>query len=279
MQLQLNPSNGHTMPSPPSDMSVSTKTKVVLVTPALAKEYLKKNRTNNRPLGQRTVQKYAAAMKRGEWELTHEGIGFDLHGHLADGQHRMHAVVESGVACEFMVTFGLSDRAFTVIGQGRSRTAADLLHIADPSLGYVTHLAAIARGMLTSCQTKNQLCTNQDIALHAIDHIETIKQFHPTHSRHPSGVAASFCNAHVVGKVKMDVLVEAQRRLVDLQFNGMDDPLKLLYRRLTEIRSSGAGLVASVTQRYFLTISALRAEKDKRPIKRIYEAEKDWGEK
>ena len=50
-------------------------TSIVNVTPATARAWLKKN-TLNRNLRDETVSKYARDMKEGNWETTHQGIGF-----------------------------------------------------------------------------------------------------------------------------------------------------------------------------------------------------------
>lgn len=55
------------------------KSRVELVTPALAREWLKLN-TRNRPIRQAAVADLAKAIERGEWKVTHQGIGFDENG-------------------------------------------------------------------------------------------------------------------------------------------------------------------------------------------------------
>lgn len=59
---------------------------------------------DNRPLRPSHVQDLAHAMRSGQWRATHESILVDVNGVVADGQHRLHAIVESG--CQALVLLG-----------------------------------------------------------------------------------------------------------------------------------------------------------------------------
>src|SRR5256885_4562153 len=72
------------------------RSRVVTITPKKAAEYLERN-TANRPLSAKTVRDFAAAMRRGEWQVTHQGIAFDTTRALVDGQHRLAAIVQADV--------------------------------------------------------------------------------------------------------------------------------------------------------------------------------------
>ena len=100
------------------------------ITPALAKKLLEKN-TSNRPLSPGHVDTLAAAMTRGEWQLTGESIKISSENVLLDGQHRLHAVVKSGVTIDMVVVENLPPETFHVIDTGaKVRGAADILAIA-----------------------------------------------------------------------------------------------------------------------------------------------------
>jgi len=103
-------------------------TSIVNVTPATARAWLKKN-TLNRNLRDDTVSKYARDMKEGNWETTHQGIGFYDDGTLADGQHRLHAVVRADVPVKFVVTHGIPRHAGQVIDQNAPRMTHDAIRI------------------------------------------------------------------------------------------------------------------------------------------------------
>ena len=94
------------------------------VTPAMAEVWLDKN-TANRPVSDARVATLAAAMKRGEWRLTHQGIAFGADGSLYDGQHRLWAIITSGLDVTLMVTTGLEEGARADIDGQRPRSVAD----------------------------------------------------------------------------------------------------------------------------------------------------------
>src|SRR5256886_7406099 len=104
------------------------RSRVVTITPKKAAEYRQRN-TANRPLSARTVREFAAAMRRGEWRVTHQGIAFDTEGALVDGQHRLAAIVEAEVPVKITVFTEVPDGAFDVLDTGKRRNAADVLAI------------------------------------------------------------------------------------------------------------------------------------------------------
>jgi hypothetical protein len=66
-------------------------------------------------------------MRRGEWRETGEAIKFDENGQLRDGQHRLAAIVRSGITLKMTVVRGVIEEAFDVMDSGRSRSVTDVL--------------------------------------------------------------------------------------------------------------------------------------------------------
>src|SRR5690606_39031073 len=79
----------------------------------------------------------------GAWQITGEAIKFDTNGALADGQHRLSAVVESGASVDMLVVRGVAPEAQTVMDSGAKRTASDALTLVGQKHPAV--LAAAAR--------------------------------------------------------------------------------------------------------------------------------------
>lgn len=115
----------------------------IVVTPKLAAEWLKKN-INNRRLRWTRVKVYADEMKAGRWVLSHQGIAFDEAGNLIDGQHRLHAVIESGVTIEFIVCYQSPSASKTVIDGGGSRTYSDIANWSGKNVERPKDSSAIA---------------------------------------------------------------------------------------------------------------------------------------
>lgn len=81
------------------------------IDPAQAATMLLHN-TRNRPMKPATVNTYAKVMSSGDWTFTGESISFDLRGRLVNGQHRLSAVVKSGVPITVVVVRGVPDSAW-----------------------------------------------------------------------------------------------------------------------------------------------------------------------
>lgn len=103
------------------------------VTPELAERLLSRN-TNNRTVREvgaaRSVDAYARAMLRGEWQLNGESIIISRDGLLNDGQHRLHAVIKSGVGVPMQITFGVDRESRHTVDQGAARSPGDILTMA-----------------------------------------------------------------------------------------------------------------------------------------------------
>lgn len=98
------------------------------ITPERARELLALN-TNNRKINLAVVKRLEEAMKKGHWVFNGDAIRISKSGKLLDGQHRLTAVVGSGITCQMMVISDLPDSVFTTIDTGRQRTVADMIDI------------------------------------------------------------------------------------------------------------------------------------------------------
>ncbi|MYR34420.1 hypothetical protein GTW20_19755 [Nocardiopsis alba] len=115
------------------------------ITPAVATSWLKHLNAKNRPMRMQTVDFYARQLKRGEWQLTHQGIAFDEDGNLLDGQHRLEAIRKSGISAQCMVIRGAPRESFKVLDTGRKRNGRDVLTLDGEK--NTLHLAAALRGL------------------------------------------------------------------------------------------------------------------------------------
>lgn len=110
---------------------VPTKDGWHLITPEIAEAMLLRNAGNRRPT-YGTVLFYARQMIDGDWRKTGQGILIDENGRLLDGQHRLWAVLQTGVAVWLYVVTGIesSGNMFAFIDASKARTAADSLRTA-----------------------------------------------------------------------------------------------------------------------------------------------------
>lgn len=96
--------------------------------PEKARAYLE-FRDGQRPLSRQKVYELAHKMRAGRWQLSQDAIAFDEHGCLINGQHRLQAIVDTGLELPFLVVRGLPESAFAVMDQGKRRSGGDTLAI------------------------------------------------------------------------------------------------------------------------------------------------------
>lgn len=98
------------------------------ITPELAAKYLSLN-NHNRVMSASTARLYAAQMRNGMWKFNGDPIRIASDGTLIDGQHRLQAVVDSGIPMRAVVVTGLPRDVFYTVDVGKKRNAADALSI------------------------------------------------------------------------------------------------------------------------------------------------------
>jgi hypothetical protein len=96
------------------------------ITPSLAAEMLNGN-TRNRRLRRSLVLQYAKDMSAGRWLETHQGIAINCDGTILDGQHRLAAIVESGVTQRMLVARGVPASSQVAMDDHARRSCADAL--------------------------------------------------------------------------------------------------------------------------------------------------------
>lgn len=99
------------------------------MTPEWAHEILKNQNKSNRPVKNTAVAKLLKAIENGEWKLTHQGIAFDWHGNLVDGQHRLIAIAKSGVSVPISMATDCDPSIFIACDIGTARTSGDVLSV------------------------------------------------------------------------------------------------------------------------------------------------------
>lgn len=105
-------------------------------------------RGTNRKAGLGAIREYAAAMLRGEWVLTHQGIAFNEQGELVDGGHRMRAVIlaaetDPTIEVPMLVSFNVPPTAMGAMDIGKRRVPADFLSMEGED--HASYLGGIIR--------------------------------------------------------------------------------------------------------------------------------------
>jgi hypothetical protein len=103
--------------------------KLMTITPAIAAKLLENN-PKNRPLSHMLIARLAKEMREPRWKVNGDMIrltGYNGKGNIIDGQHRLNAVIKSGVTIQSWVMGGLPEDVFNTIDSGKIRNASDTL--------------------------------------------------------------------------------------------------------------------------------------------------------
>lgn len=109
-------------------IDASMNMKIEEITPYYAMKLLEMN-TNNRPINKNIINNYTESMKRGKWQYNGDSIRISKTDCILDGQHRLNAIIKSGLAFQMLVIRGLPDEVFQTIDRGKKRSIGDTLHI------------------------------------------------------------------------------------------------------------------------------------------------------
>jgi hypothetical protein len=152
------------------------------VTPEMAAHWLENANDDNRFLSEPFVARLARDIRAGQWKLTHEGIAFDVHGRLIDGQHRLWAVVQAEIPVRMYVWLNVAPESLMVINIGRPRSLADNLRLSGNCKGVskndlATLRAMLARGgslSLTPSEAAAHLERHRDAVVYAGRHLPQV---------------------------------------------------------------------------------------------------------
>ena len=112
------------------------RSEIMTVTPEMAQRWLDNCNIGNRTLRSGWVNYLTDEIKSGNWQVTHQGIAIDNCGRLLDGQHRLSAIVNSGISINILVSISVPTDAFKAMDNGVKRNMSDLTklprQIVDP---------------------------------------------------------------------------------------------------------------------------------------------------
>lgn len=101
---------------------------LVYITPQVAQKYLSHN-TQNRKESPRNVNFLVDQMKKGLFLENGESIVFDVNNNLTDGQHRLMAILKSGIPYHIPVVRGVQKNTMATYDTGKNRSSIDILNL------------------------------------------------------------------------------------------------------------------------------------------------------
>jgi hypothetical protein len=214
----------------------------IVVGPTEARRWLATN-VRNRHLRKAQVTAYARDMAAGRWKFTGESIKFDRDGHLLDGQHRLAAIVQSGVSITMPVMRGLDPDVQHNMDAGIRRKGGDALALDGHK--YANTLAAAARlailwnsGRLSTTDKGSSATTAEQVAfvnanpdlIRAVELAATVQKQLDC----PQSVVA--CAWWALARIDVFQANEFFMDLANMQFSDTNDPRVALLRRLQTAR-------------------------------------------
>lgn len=153
--------------------ATSIITKVMTITPDLARSWLSSSNIENREVKQRTVEKYAGRIMAGEWIIVDQLISFDVNGRLQNGQHRLMAVVKTGKNIEALVGFGFPEETYKYLDQGHNRSKGDIHKASKKMVALVSATAKTIENNKLTNYTEFENVRNYLVGKHFGDGITT----------------------------------------------------------------------------------------------------------
>jgi len=127
------------------ELAPGVKVGMLLLTPAIAKDFLARTPQRQRSRSKKTVERYLGDQLSGKWRFLADVIRFNEQDEMIDGQHRCQSVLDSGIAQPTLVAFGLERNAIIAMDSGRPRKFNDQLRMEDvenhASVGALTKMA------------------------------------------------------------------------------------------------------------------------------------------
>jgi len=232
---------------------------MIQCTPEIAKLLLELN-TSNRKIRLSVVEKYMREMENGEWVSSAQGVGIDSKNVLIDGQHRLMAIVRTGITCPLLVVFGLPTMAQEKTDRHAKRSMFDVMHLCG--VGKSRQQVCAAAFLCRSKKATNfSAPADSDVKASLQAHEEGLSFADSIYKRRggrsfPTGIMAAFCIGYEICGEKM--MVFAEQYVTGTQLSH-DDPAYRLLRWSSDASFSSAGGTMRQFEAYRKTCYAINA--------------------
>ena len=185
--------------------------KIVDMTPAMAAQILQMNTANFRRIDNARVNRYADVMRKGYWQENGEPIQIYEDGVLANGQHRLSAVVASGVTLKNVVVISGISRKVSLYDRGSNRSATQTARAMGVNL--TSNEAGACGLMITGLKNLSKYDDGEMIYFHSkMKDFDIVAYAMRKGSNHPlctksGALAAAYC-AYVLKKVTLNQIEE-----------------------------------------------------------------------
>ncbi|MEV6524955.1 hypothetical protein AB0M43_23660 [Longispora sp. NPDC051575] len=253
---------------------------IITVTPEVADTWLANN-GHNRNVRQGRVDAYARDMAAGQWTFNGDPIRFATDGWLADGQHRLLALIAANVTLPFLVIWGLEATAQDTMDIGAHRSMGDSLALSGES--NANTLAAIARRVIAYDQGRRNAGavapTHPEMAAYLARHpelrlaVDMAIRARKAIPAPPSSIAAAYHMCARVDVKRADFFFGDQ--VIDGLGLAPGDPARALRTRLSSDSLTGHRLGPDDVVRY--AIAAWNHFRSGRTLTRLQAPKGGWS--
>ncbi len=252
------------------------------ITPEIALEYLALARATRhlRKVFINTIVRDILADPT-RWRVTHQGIAFDTHGRLIDGQHRLTAIAQSDRSVYMNVTRGVEPEAVDAVDRGRGRTICDITTLGDRETIHTSEVAATRKTM--EGFSWRVVASSSEVIGFYDQHRDTIKHFTRLIQRNVSGLKSAHITAAVIRAAICGGDVGRLEEFCDILHDGgiCQSPEDSAAGRLWSwlVTENGERKVArSLSLRFAIYRRALAAVQfflERQPVKALHPAKKE----
>lgn len=203
------------------------KTTTETITPEIAKRYLEKKAPQQRPVRKSWVARLAESMKNGTFHSTHQGIAFDTNGNLFDGQHRMMAVIQTGIPLITQVTRDVEMNAWHGTDIGRKRTYSDITALPKNICEPIRYAIQLTQGL--SYISSEEMIRIAELPIG--QNLKTLTEFAPSCLKYFSGAPFKLLAAAWMTQEESDYPKEQYRALVLQHYDSMSSVSKAICRQ------------------------------------------------
>lgn len=114
-------------------VSKKAETFIIELTPEQAQFILDFYNKDNRKLSKSQVNAIVKSINKDGWMFDGQSITFNVEGNLTEGQHRLHAIVITGITAKVSISLGVVTSAFTKCAPAKPRKAEDEIQRKDKS--------------------------------------------------------------------------------------------------------------------------------------------------
>lgn len=242
------------------------------ITPDIAEKMLQLNYEGQRRLSNSWVRKLADDMEAGRWNDDNgDIIMIDEHGNLINGQHRLNAVVMSGVTIKAIVQTDVPTKAYKFIDGNMKRKAADAINAKNSNIcaAIAKAAASLHRGMGLNRALMNNPTTKAEQVEFYENNSDTIDRAVEIYRRFRSTLGKG---SSIGYGLAIFMYLRYAPEIVEYAYDCMDDIVPKDDRVVAFVNHAQRGIISdnySVSRQFAMAMEMFDAISEDRPMKKV----------